>query len=554
MATMTAGQAVVESLRAEGVKYVFGIIGVSFLDIADAFNDAPDIKFISTRHEQGAACMASAYARMSGEPGVCMATGGPGSVNLVGGIYNAYMAHAPVIAISGHAGMDAQYRQYGQELDNTAIFSSITKLAMTVPKVERIPDLMRHCFRVAMSGKKGPVIIDFPSDIMRNASIDMVPQSPEVYRPVLHEPGDPATIRSAAQAIQQARRPLIIAGGGVTDSGAEDEVVALAELLQAPMVTSYRRNDAIPNDHNLYVGPFGTRGAPETSDLSAQADVIIGIGTRLFGFSNLMERGSVSPDARIIQIEIDPEELGRNCPVYAGIRGDAKSVLSAIMETLKASGAEPCDPAWTRQAEDLRARRQQRLGAESNIATPLISPRRVYAELRKALPSDTITILDAGACAAYGYDRTNYSSPRTFISPPVGGLGYSMPEAIGAKLARPDSPVIAISGDGGFLFNSQELETAVREHLGTVTLIMNNNEWGSEKALQTNLFGRTIGSELTNPRFDKLAELYGARGFYVDSIDQLGDVLKEAFATKDRPSVIEVPVDPEDLSNLVRQG
>ena len=553
MSQMTAGQAVIESLQAEGVKYVFGIIGVSFLDIADAFNDAPDIKFISTRHEQGAVCMASAYARISGKPGVCVATGGPGSVNLVGGIYNAYMAQVPVIAISGHAGMETQYREYGQELDNTAIFGSITKLAMTLPKVERIPELMRHCFRVAMGGKKGPVIIDFPTDMMRHGSLQATMQTPESYRPIQRQPGDPELIRQAAHAIKEAQRPLIIAGGGVTESNASGEVVALAESLSAPMVTSYRRNDAVPNGHSLYVGPFGTRAGPETAELVAQADVIIGVGTRLFGFQSLLENGGVAPDTKIIQIEIDEKELGRNCPVYAGIQGDAQAVVQGILEALRQEGFEGCDPAWTRQGEELRDRRQRRLDEESQISTPHISPRRVYAELRKALPSNTITILDAGACAAYGYDRTNYDEPRTFISPPVGGLGYAMPESIGAKLAKPDNPVLAIAGDGGFLFNSQELETAVREHIGTVTLVMNNNIWGSEKALQSNLFGRTIGSELTNPRFDKLAELYGGRGFYVDDINQLGDVLKEAFATKDRPSVIEIPVDPDDLSNLARR-
>lgn len=354
MPRMTAGRAVVESLRAEGVKYVFGIIGVSFLDIADAFNDAPDIRFISTRHEQGAACMAGAYARISGEPGVCMATGGPGSVNLVGGIYNAYMAQAPVLALSGNAGLETRYRQYGQEIDNTAVFGSITKLAMTLPKLERIPELMRHCFRVAMTGKKGPVLIDFPSDMMREASIEAEMQSPEAYRPAQRQPGDPALVRRAAQALKDARRPLVVAGGGVTDSGAETEAVALAELLSAPMVTSYRRCDAVPNAHRLYVGPFGTRGAPEASELAAQADVIIGIGTRLFGFQDLLNNGSVSRDARIVQIEIDDREIGRNCPVYAGIQGDARAVVEGLLEVLRAEGAEGCDPGWTRRAEELR--------------------------------------------------------------------------------------------------------------------------------------------------------------------------------------------------------
>ncbi|MBI2171402.1 MAG: thiamine pyrophosphate-binding protein [Chloroflexi bacterium] len=547
MPNMTAGHAVVESLVNEGCKYAFGIVGVSFLDIADGFYGRNDIRFITTRHEQGAACMASAYARISGEPGVCLATGGPGAANLVGGLYNAFMAQAPVIAISGAAGQGSTYREAGQELDHVPLFRPITKLAMSIPRAERIPELMRHAFRVAMAGKKGPVFIDFPTDLMQKRTIDADILPPEVYRAHQRPAGDPALVRKAAQLLRQARHPLLIAGGGVTESGATQEAVELAELLSIPMVTSYRRNDALPNAHGLYVGPYGPRGAAETATLSARADVILAVGTRLQGFANYLQSGAVSRDARIIQVEIDEKEIGRNCPVHVGILGDAKSVLLSILEALRAEGAEGGDPAWRREAEELKAKRRQRLNAEGRISGTMISPRRVYAELRKVITPETVMILDAGACAAYGYDRLDFQTPHTFISPPTGGLGYAIPEAIGAKLARPHSPVIAINGDGGFLFNAQELETAVREKVPTITLVMNNNIYGSEKALQQAQFGdRFVGADLTNPRFDKLAELYGAKGYYVDRVEQLAEVVKIAMSNE-VSSVIEVPVDPNDM-------
>jgi acetolactate synthase-1/2/3 large subunit/sulfoacetaldehyde acetyltransferase len=549
MAEMTAGQAVVQSLRAEGCRYAFGIIGVSYLEIGDAFYDLPDLKFVSTRHEQGAAFMADGYARATGKAGVCTATGGPGVVNLVAGVYTAHRAYNPVIAICGAANQEVVYREAGQELDHVSIFRPITKLAVTVPKTERIPELMRHAFRVAMAGKQGPVFIDFPRDLMNKGPVDMEAHAPQAYRAHQRSAGDPALVQEAARLLKEAERPLVIAGGGVTHSDASAEVVMLAELLRSPVVASYQHNDAIPNDHPLFVGPYGTRGAPETAELAAKADVIIGIGTRLLGFNEALAAGRVSRDARIIQVEVDEKEIGRYCPADIGILGDARAVTQAIVMALRQEGAEGCSPTWTSLGESIKAARRQRLEGDAAIAkdAPNISPFRVYAEVRKAATPETAVVLDAGACSAYGYDRVEFQEPRTFLSPPSGGLGYAFPEALGFKLGRPDRPVVALQGDGGFLFNSQELETAVREKIGVVSIVMNNGVWGSEKALQLRAFGRNVGSDITNPRFDKLAELYGGKGYYVEHVDQLGDMLREALSINDRPSVIEVPVDPNDL-------
>ena len=419
---------------------------------------------------------------------------------------------------------------------------------MTVNKAERIPELFRHAFRLAMSGKKGPVFIDIPRDLLSTQAIEAEFPPPEAYRIHHRPPGDPELVRRAAHLLKEARRPVIIAGGGINESGATQQVVELANLISVPLITSYGRNDAVPNGHPLYVGPLGRAGSPEAGELCAKADVILAAGTHLSNFTSFYDHRYITREARIIQIEIDEIEIGRNYPVAVGIQGDAREVLQAILSLLRREGAEGGDPAWKREAEALKARRRQRLDAEGALGGTPVKPQRVYAEMRKVIPPEAIMVLDAGACPAFGYDRLEFRRPRTFITPmDQGGLGFAFPEGLGAKLARPEVPVIAVHGDGGFLFNVQELETAVRENIATVIIIMNNNGWGSEKAYQRALFpSRPVGADLTNPRFDKLAEVFGARGFYVERAEEMGDALKEALACG-LPSIIEVPVDPEEL-------
>ena len=558
MARLSPGQAVVEALRAEGISYVFGIVGGTFLEILDALYDAEDIKFVSVRHEQGAAFMADGFARVTGQPAVCLATNGPGATNLVSGVYAAQTGHSPVIAMSGAPSRDVVYRDAFQETDHVSLFRPITKQALTVNAAERIPELFRHAFRTAMTGKKGPVFIDIPRDLLDGSPIEHTAAPPASYRVHQRLPGDPALVQRAASLLAAAERPIIIAGGGVTHSGASQTVVELAELLSAPMITSYGRNDAVPNGHPLYVGPLGRAGAPEAGQICTRADVILAAGTRLSNFTSFYDNRYISADAQIIQIEIDERELGRNYPVAVGIQADAGAALQGILDSLRSGGGLQEGGAWAVEGMALRSQRRTRLDEEATWGGTPLKPQRVYAELRKALPPETIVALDAGACPAFGYDRLDFNLPGTLITPlDFGGLGFAFPEALGAKLGRPDAPALAIHGDGGFLFNVQELETAVREGIGVVTIVMNNNVWGSEMAYQQALYpGREIGARITNPRFDKLAELFGARGYYVERAEDVGDVVTEAFASG-QPTIIEVPVDPNELprpARLVESG
>ena len=548
MPRMTAGQAVVACLKAEGVTHIFGIVGHTFLGVLDALYDQREITYLGVRHEQGGAFMADGYARATGRPGVCLVTAGPGAINLLTGIAAAHAAHSPVVALAGGPMTTHYHKDAFQEFDLVSMFKPVTKLALRVDRPERIPELLRHAFRIALTGRRGPVFLELPRDVLQAHDIDAEILPPDRYRLQAPPPANREQVQQAAQVLLQSERPLILAGGGINWSNAQEELVRLAELLTIPLVTAYGHNDVVPNHHPLYIGPLGRAGAPEAAEACRRADTILAVGTKLGQFTTFYDSRAIHPGARLIHSDIDEEEIGRHYPVTMGLAGDAKRVLAQLMESVQQQGPRGANGPWAREAAALRDKRLRRLEGEASLSSMPVKPQRVYAELRKALPPETIVTLDAGAAGAYGYDRLAFSYPRTFFTPlDLGGLGFAFPVALGAKLGRPQAPVLAIHGDGGFLMNALELETAVRCRIPVTTLVMNNNCWGSEKAFQRDLYGaRYIGCDLTNPRFDKLAELVGAHGFYVDRPEDIGEALRHALSL-DLPSVIEVPIDPEEL-------
>jgi acetolactate synthase-1/2/3 large subunit/sulfoacetaldehyde acetyltransferase len=399
-----------------------------------------------------------------------------------------------------------------------------------------------------MSGRKGPVFIDIPRDVLNDQVVTAELGDPAAYRP-LHAPSpNPEAIAEAVNVLRDARRPLMLVGGGVTWAGANDLAQRLSAELGLPTITAYGRNDAVPNDDPLYVGPLGRAGSAEAAAACKRADVLLVVGSRLGNFTTFYDDRYIQKSTRIVQIDIDARDLGRAYPVAVAIQADAGLALAALREALGRAKIARTSDEWRKEIEELRAKRRARLEADRGLASLPLKPQRVYAELRPALPAETIVTLDAGAAPAYGYDRLHFARPRTFLTPlDLGGLGFAFPEALGAKLARPEAPVLAIHGDGGFLMNVQELETAVRHGINAVTLVMNNNAWGSEKAYQKHFYdGRYVGADIGNPRFDKLAELFGARGYYVEHADQIGDVVRAALACG-KPAVIEIPIDPDEF-------
>jgi acetolactate synthase-1/2/3 large subunit/sulfoacetaldehyde acetyltransferase len=548
MSEVRGGRAVVDLLKAEGVRYVFGIVGSTFLDVLDALYDDHSVEYVNVRHEQAGAFMADGLARVTGLPGVCLVTAGPGATNVLTGVAAAHVAHSPVVVLVG--GLDSAH--YGkdafQEYDLVSMFRPVTKLAIQITKASRIPELLHHAFRTAMTGRPGPVMVEIPRDVLADELPAGTSATPATYRATQPPLPHPDAIREAARVLQHAQRPLLLVGGGVNRAEANDVVVRLAERHGIPMITAYGRCDAVPSGHPLYIGPLGRAGAPEATAACKRADALLVAGSRLGHFTTHFDNRYISADAAIVQIDIEGRDIGRYYPVAVGIQADAREACVALLAALDREHA--CAPRgdWRREAEGLRAQRQARLAAEAALDTKPMKPQRVYAELRRALPPGTIVALDAGAAPAYGYDRVEFSAPRTCLTPlDLGGLGFAFPEALGAKLGRPESPVLAIHGDGGFLMNAQELETAVRHGINAVTLVMNNNCWGSEKAYQKHFFGeRYIGCDIGNPRYDELARLFGAEGYYVDHPDQVGDVIRGALAAG-KPAVVEIPIDPDEF-------
>jgi acetolactate synthase I/II/III large subunit len=545
---MSAGRAVIELLKMEQVRHIFGIVGSTFLDVLDVLYDDKSVEYINVRHEQGAAFMADGFARVSGLPAVCLVTAGPGATNLITGIAAASVAHSPVVAIAGGPALDHYGKDAFQDFDLVGMLAPVTKLAIRIDSPRRIPEMFRLALRTAMSGRKGPVFIDIPRDVLNDQVVTAEIGEPASYRPLHVSPPSPEAIHDAVSVLRQARRPLMLVGGGVTWAGANDLAQRLSVQLGLPTITAYGRNDAVPNDDPLYVGPLGRAGAPEAAAACRRADVLLVVGSRLGNFTTFYDDRYIQPSARIVQIDIDGRDLGRTYPVAVAIQADAGAALAALLEALRYAGMEKTPHDWRTEVHDLRAKRQARLAAERSLSSLPLKPQRVYAELRTALPRDAIVALDAGAAPAYGYDRLHFSQPRTFLTPlDLGGLGFAFPEALGAKLARPDAPVLAIHGDGGFLMNVQELETAVRHGINAVTLVMNNNAWGSEKAYQKHFYGgRYVGADIGNPPYDRLAELFGARGYHVEHPDQIADAVRAALACG-KPAVIEIPIDPDEF-------
>lgn len=553
MAKMSAGRALIESLRAEDVEYVFGIVGSCMIEVMDEFFGRKDIGWVSTRHEQAAAHMADGYARVSGKVGVCMATNGPGATNLATGLSVAQLSHSPLLAMTGASMLSQVHRDSFQEIDHVAMFKPLTKWTAQVPRADRIPELLRHAFRVATSGKKGPVHLDLPRDLLNDeVDVELLPQAR--YREARAGAAHNETIKAAVDALLNAQRPVIIAGLGVGDGGAESEALELAEMLSAAVVTSYCRNDVVPTGHSHALGAIGRAGSPEAKAAVQCADLILAAGTRLSHFTTMYDNSVIPANVPILQIEIDPKEVGRNYPVAVGMIGDARETLRAIIADLKARESR-----WPRNKDNLaavaksKAERTARCAAAGNLNTTPVQPRRVHAELLKVLPRNSIVCIDGGTTISPVFDMYDFNVPRSFVTPvDQGCLGFAYPAAIGAKMAAPSRPVVAINGDGSFLMNACEIETSLRCNAPVVAIILNNNCWGSEKAYQKFYFnGRYVGSDITNPRFDKFAELFGGRGFYVERAADIGPAVAEALKSN-VSTIVEIPVDPEALEKPAR--
>ena len=526
MPTMTGGQALMRSLYLEGVRVIFGLPGVQLYHALDALNDVPGIRFITTRHEQATTYMADGYARAGGGVGTALMVPGPGLLNASAGLSTAYSASSPVLVVCGQIERDLIGMDRGmlhEVNDQQDAIRPITKYVERIMTPEAAPSAVHEAFRQLTTGRPRPVEIEMPPETMADsASVSLM--EAEGY-PRTSAP--PERVAEAARLLREARRPLIWAGGGVIASEASEDLVRLAERLQAPVITTAEGKGAISDRHPLALGSLRLRNDPVAKD-EPNFDIILSVGTR-------MAFPAWLGGQKVVQIDIDPEELGRNWDNTFGVAGDARTVMAQIDAELSSTMTEE-RPSFAADAAALRAHR----AATALRPEPQES---LLAAVRAAVPEDGILISGMTQMGYYARAFWPTYEPRTFITSSYSGnLGYAYPTALGAKVAQPDRPVVALCGDGGFLFNSQELATAVQHGINVVAVVFNDNAFGNVLRDQVNRFeGRVVGAELHNPDFVKLAEAYGARGVRVQGPEALESAIREAI-TIDAPSLIEVPV------------
>jgi sulfoacetaldehyde acetyltransferase len=559
MTHMSASEAMVETLRVEGVTEIFGIVGSAFMDALDLF-PAAGIRFIPVRHEQSAAHMADGYARVTGNVSVCTGQNGPGITNMVTAIAAAWHAHSPVMVITPSAMTSDRGKDGFQEADQLPIFRTITKFQVQVPRADRIAESFRTAFRVALA-EHGPVQVDVPRDYLYHEVDVDIPSDPNAYRVAARGAGDETALDRAADVLAAARNPIVLAGSGVTDCAGADEVRRVARLLNAPVATTYMHTDAYPSDDELAVGPLGYQGSKAAMRLVAEADVVFAVGTRLGGFGTLPQWGIDywPKQAKIVQVDIDPFQVGRVRPLEVGIIGDAKAAAKAVADRLEArlGGVKP-DAAQLEKIAAAKKAWADELDAMSSSDGMPISPRRALKELAAALPGNAIVTSDIGNICSTANAYMRFNAPRSYLPAlGFGNCGFAYPAALGAKVAAPDRPVVAIIGDGAWGMSLHEVMTAVEEDLPVVACVFNNQQWGAEKKNQIDFYddrfvGANIGRELGGFDFAEIARAMGANGIRVTDPRELRDAYAGAIASG-RPSVVEIMVDPEELAEPFRR-
>ena len=535
---MTGAQIICESLVREGVEVIFGILGGAILPLYDTLPQYPQLRHILVRHEQGAAHAADGYARVTGKVGVCMATSGPGATNLVTGIANAHLDSSPIIAITGQVARAFIGKDAFQEIDITGITQPITKhnyLALDAGSLARI---IKEAFYLARTGRPGPVLIDLPRDVQMEQAEFHYPNRVDLpgYKPTLQ--GHPTQIKKAAKLINEAQQPLIIAGRGVIISGAYAELSQLAEAAQIPVVTTLLGISCFPESHVLSYGMLGMHGMAYANMAVDAADLIIAIGMR-FDDRATAKVSAFAPHARIIHIDIDPAEIGKNVRVDVPIVGDVKVVLNALNKLINPT--QHVD--WVHQLDDWRKEHPSIEIRDSEGLLPQLVVRKIY-EVTKG---EAIIVTGVGQNQMWAAQHYCYNKPNSIISSGgLGTMGFELPAAMGAKVGCPESIVWCVAGDGGFQMTIQELATIVKEKVAVKIAIINNGFLGMVRQWQELFFGRRyVATPLSGPDFAKIAEAYGLPGLKVKHKSEVVPAIEQAMEYEG-PFLIDFMVEPEE--------
>jgi sulfoacetaldehyde acetyltransferase len=533
---MTPSEALVETLAANGITDVFGIVGSAYMDALDIF-PAAGIRFIPVAHEQGAAHMADGYARASGRHGVCIAQNGPGITNFVTAIAAAYWAHSPVVFITPETGSMTMGLGGFQETEQLPIFSKITRFQGHVNNPRRMAEIAARCFDRAML-EMGPAQLNIPRDYFYGECNAVIAPPMRIGR----GPGDAKALDEAAALLASAKFPVILAGGGVILADGAREALQLAELLHAPVCNSYLHNDSFPASHPLWCGPLGYQGSKAAMKLISQADVVLALGTRLGPFGTLPQHGldywPVS--GKIIQVDVDAQMLGLVKPITVGINGDAKAAATALLERL-AGRTLACSANKAERSQRIAAEKsawEQELGAWTHERDPFsievaksskyMHPRQMLRELEQAMPQGAMVSTDIGNVCSVANSYLRFEQPRSmFAAMSFGNCGYAFPVACGAKIASPDRPAIAYVGDGAWGISLNELLTCTREKIGVTVIVFNNGQWGAEKKNHVDFYSQRFNAvNLDSPSWAAVAKAFGCEGVTVDKLSDVGPALQ----------------------------
>ena len=537
---MKAARLFVECLENEGVEYVFGVPGEENLDVIEAF-DGSSIRFVTTRHEQGAAFMADVYGRLTGRAGVCLATLGPGATNLVTGVADANMDHAPLVAIAGQASTHRLHKESHQVLDLEQMFQSVTKYSSRILEPEVIPEIVRKAFKTAQTEKTGASFIEFPENI---AAMETAERPLPVIRSHVPHPSS-ARVEEVAAIVSEARNPIILAGHGVVRAGACEALAEFAGRLRIPVANTFMAKGVIPFRHPMALGSAGLQSSDYVSLGFNRADVVICIGYDLVEYHPHLWHPT--RDRLIVHIAQTPAEVDAHYSVRTGLVGDIAESLARVAALARPHPGEPMKPLREALIVDMNEH-----GADAAVP---VKPQKIIWDLRTTLADEDIVICDVGAHKMWMARMFRCERPNTcIISNGFAAMGIAVPGAIAAKLVHPDRKIVAVTGDAGFMMNSQEIETAMRLKLPIVILIWNDGAYGLIGWKQMNRFGHTSHVEFGNPDFVKYAESFGAKGYRVGVGDSLQAILREALA-QETVCVIDCPVDySENLKLTERLG
>ncbi|WP_132746575.1 thiamine pyrophosphate-dependent enzyme [Scopulibacillus darangshiensis] len=541
---MTGAEALVRCLEIEEAERVFCVPGESYLPVLDGFYNHPSIKLIAGRHEGGASFMAEGYAKASGKPGIVFATRGVGASNLTIGVHTAFQDSTPMVVFLGQVHSKFRGREGFQEVDLDRFFSPIAKWAVEINHADRMAEMVQRAFNVAQSGRPGPVVVSLPEDVLKETGKMAFGGAYIRSKPL----ADPDQVKQASEMLARADRPVIIAGGGVKLSAAEDMLKTMAEKCDIPVLASFRRHDVFPNDHGHYCGHLGLGTPKPVLDTIRKADVILAVGTKLSEVTT-QDYGLITPEHQLIHIDIHEETVGKIYHPNIGIIADANHALRQLCE------AGEINKRADRSEWVSACRKTYESAAILGLAIEEdhkegCNLKNIIKTMQNVLPRDAIITNDAGNFAGWLHAFYQFTKPGTYIGPTSGAMGYGMPAALGAKVAYPDRIVVSLSGDGGFMMTMQELETAARYNIPIIALVFNNAMYGTIRMHQEKHYPeRVVGTSLGRVHFTDVAKGLNIDSYSIGNSKEFDELLKQLLTHPlNAPILIEIPMDPEQIS------